>query len=76
MRNNDLANAFETGESAEVVAYRLMLHVFEVEGRPLASGKGEGAKLSRNVILDAYADCIEAVRGNRPRRPKMAAVGS
>ena len=62
--------------SAEGVAYRLLLHVMEAEGRPLDGLKQAGTKVTRNVILDAYADCLESVRGNRQRRPRMAAVSS
>jgi hypothetical protein len=52
----------------EVVAYRLLLHVMEAEGRPLVGGGASSAKVSRNAILDAYADCLEAVRGERQKK--------
>jgi hypothetical protein len=54
----------------EVVAYRLMLKVMEVEGRSF-DGVGK-ARTSRNLILDTYADCIEAVRGQRQKRTPRA----
>jgi len=53
----------------EVVAYHLMLRIMAVEGRPLTGSASVGSKVTRNVVLDAYADCLEAVRGNRSRRP-------
>jgi hypothetical protein len=59
--------------SPEVVAYHLLLRVMEVEGRPLTSNGGGTARNSRNVILDAYSDCLEAVKGKRAR--KSAAAG-
>ena len=52
----------------EVVAYHLMLRVLEAEGRPLFGGEANSNKVSRNVILDAYADCLEAVSGQRQRK--------
>jgi hypothetical protein len=56
--------------SPEMVAYQLWLHVMKVEGRPLdgTAVSATGAKISRNLILDAYADCLDAVRGARQKR--------
>jgi hypothetical protein len=59
--------------SIEVVAYRLLLHVMEAEGRPLVGANAADGKVSRNVILDAYADCLDAVRGMRQKRTPRAA---
>jgi hypothetical protein len=71
MKQDDLPS----DASPEVVAYRLMLRILEIEGRPLLSDGTSGtAKTSRNVVLDAYADCIEAVRGNRPKRSGRLSV--
>lgn len=56
------------GESAEAVAYKLLLHVLEVEGRPLTAEGASNPKLNRSVILDGYVDCLEAVRGQRQKR--------
>lgn len=59
----------------EVVAYRLMLRILEIEGRGFGGDGTAGTmKTSRNVVLDAYADCIEAVRGNRPKRGRPSAA--
>jgi hypothetical protein len=62
----------------EVVAYRLMLRILEIEGRPLGGDGAPGMpKTTRNVVLDSYADCIEAVRGNRPKRsPRLSVAGT
>lgn len=56
------------GATPEVVAYHLMLKIMAVEGRPLTGSASVASKVTRNVVLDAYADCLEAVRGNRSRR--------
>jgi len=50
----------------EAVAYQLLVHVLEAERRPLGD---PAAKLSRTLILDAYAECLEAATGNRTKRP-------
>ena len=68
-------NTLENNATAEVVAYNLLLRIMEVEGRPLTGGASAGAKVSRNVILDAYSDCLEAVRGKRPRKNALANRG-
>jgi hypothetical protein len=74
MRDNEVLPA---NGSAEIVAYRLMLHVMEAEGRALTGPKAVDAKVNRNVILDAYADCLDAVKGSRPRRAqRLAAISS
>ena len=52
----------------EVVAYHLLLRILEVEARPAVGGTTPAGKISRNVILDAYSDCLEAVHGKRPRK--------
>jgi len=72
MRDTDSLPANAT---AEVVAYRLLLHVMEAEGRSLDSNSAAG-KVSRNVILDAYSDCLDAVRGSRQRRTPRLAAGA
>jgi hypothetical protein len=56
------------GESPEAIAYRLLLHIMDVEGRPLSGDGPHNAKLNRSVILDGYADCLDAVRGVRQKR--------
>ena len=60
--------AMNNATSPEVVAFHLLLRIMEVEGRPLTGSGAATAKVSRNVILDAYSDCLEAVRGKRPRK--------
>jgi hypothetical protein len=62
------------GSSPEEVAFHLLLRIMEAEGRPLTANSA-GSKLTRNVILDAYSDCLEAVRGKRPRKGGLAPRG-
>ena len=54
--------------SPEHVALQLVQYVLAAEGRPVTGEGAAKSKLSRNLILDAYADCLEAVKGGRPRR--------
>jgi hypothetical protein len=57
--------------SPEAVAYKLLQHVMDCEGRSLTGqGNTSGTKLSRNFLLDAYTDCLEAARGNRGRKKR------
>ena len=61
----------------EALAYNLMLLVMRVEGRDISSPDFDGSKISRNVILDAYADCLDAVQGKREvRRPRAAGAAA
>ncbi|CAA7622993.1 hypothetical protein MTBLM5_50183 [Magnetospirillum sp. LM-5] len=53
-----------TGDSAELVAYRLARDVQELEGRYRETGN----PYSRQDYLDLYAECLEASRGGRKVR--------
>jgi hypothetical protein len=65
-----MSKSYEPGPTIpEAIAYKLLVHIMEAEGRPLEGGGAGDPKASRNVILDAYADCLQAVKGNRERRP-------
>ena len=66
-------NHDELPHTPEGIAYLLLQKVIEAEGRSTATG-GTGSKLSRNLILDVYAECLEAVQGKRPRRGRAATV--
>jgi hypothetical protein len=67
----DNAPIVRIGEnSPEEVAYRLLQHVAKAENvvfsQPSPGAKGRGVRpASRKWILDAYAECIKAVRGER-----------
>jgi hypothetical protein len=61
-------------EIPEAVAYQLLLHIMEAEGRPLTARKEGAPRIARHIVLDAYAECLEAVRGQRkPRTVAKAA---
>lgn len=66
-----MQDEFSLNQSAnpELIAYRLMVDVLAAEGRQVGQDRMEGSKVSRNLILDAYADCLEAVMGKREKRP-------
>ena len=56
--------------SPEEVAYKLLQHVAKAENvvfnQPSPAAKSRGVKpATRKWILDAYAECLEAVRGQR-----------
>lgn len=57
-------------DSAEQVALNLMLLILEAEGRPL-TGENKVARISRNLVLDLFADCIEAVHGKRETKRRL-----
>jgi hypothetical protein len=62
MPNRVIAPADE-GSSAEEVAYRLFLHIAEVEGINLGHGDDSARKKAdRDWILKTYSQCIWAVR--------------
>ena len=56
--------------SPEAVALQLLICVFAAENRPINGPDAGNSKLSRALILDAYSDCLEAVKGARPRKGK------
>ena len=62
------------GDSPELVAFALLRYLAQLEQPRAAS---EGIEFDRDWLLDAYAECLEAVRGLRPlaaREPKPAAA--
>jgi hypothetical protein len=56
MSNHEL-----TGDSAELIAYRLTRDIQELEGRFRQTGN----PFSRQDYLDLYAECLEAVSNGR-----------
>lgn len=64
------------GDSSELVAYKLLLHIMDVEGRSLTGGeRNAAARINRAVILDAYAECLEAAKGSRRRGGRPTPTG-
>jgi hypothetical protein len=63
--------------SPERVAYDLLVAVAHAEHKdPVAtSGSALWADADRKWILDTYAECLQAVRGNRPMEEQDRAVG-
>lgn len=53
-----------TGDSPEVVALKLLQLVAIADARPIGVAHAD-AKADRKYILNAYAECLEAVRGRR-----------
>ncbi|MDO8605801.1 MAG: hypothetical protein Q7R40_04635 [Phaeospirillum sp.] len=53
------------GDSAELVAYKLMTEVRELEWRFSESGP----PYNRKELMDLYAECLESVKGNRKVKP-------
>ena len=52
--------------SPEQVAHRLMHHVADVEGKKLYLSSESETVADRKYILDTFAECLDAVKGNRP----------
>ena len=52
----------------EQVAYRLLQHVANVEDRSLNGG--DDKTTDRKYILTTYYECLMAVKGVNPNRPK------
>jgi hypothetical protein len=50
------------GDSPEVVAFALLRYLAQLEQ---ASASKTGVVFDRAWLLDAYADCLDAVKGNR-----------
>lgn len=63
------------GDSPEVVAFALLRYLAQLEQ---AGAKGATINFDREWLLDAYADCLDAVKGNRrtPANKKSAAASS
>ncbi len=57
----------DTQQSPEMVAYLLFERVVQSDDRL------SGTRVSRTVLLDLYAECLTAVKGERPRRESRAA---
>lgn len=49
------------GDSAELVAFQLMVEVRELEWR----FRENGNPYNRKELLDLYSECLESVKGNR-----------
>lgn len=63
-------SVFHLGESAEQVAYKLLLHVASIEKKAINSGAKEGTVVpDRKWLLDAYAECLYAVHNPNVRIP-------
>jgi len=50
------------GDSPEVVAFALLRYLAQLE-----QGQAQGKTFDRKWMLDAYAECLEAVKGERAR---------
>lgn len=50
------------GDSPELVAFALLRYLAQLEQ---ARASQTGVVFDRDWLLDAYADCLEAVKGNR-----------
>jgi hypothetical protein len=58
--------------SPEEVAYKLLQDVAYAEGQELRLGSTASKKADRKWILDAYAECLNAVRQPTGRVSSMA----
>lgn len=67
-----MADTVHIGEnSPEEVAFKLLRVIAIAEKKQLGSWHSSGAEPDRKWVLDAYAECVDAVRGNRSyQRPK------
>jgi hypothetical protein len=54
--------------SREYVAYKLFLHFVHADKKSLGVGSAPG-NVAPKYILDTYAECLEAVRGQRVIQP-------
>jgi hypothetical protein len=61
------------GDSPEVVAFALLRYLAQLE-QPRASETG--TVFDREWLLDAYADCLEAVKGERTRSSEASSSSS
>ena len=50
------------GDSPEVVAFALLRYLAQLEQ---SQARDTGVVFDREWLLDAYADCLDAVKGNR-----------
>lgn len=51
------------GDSPELIAFALLRYLAQLEQR------NDDMEFDRAWMLDAYAECLEAVKGNRTRGP-------
>ncbi len=51
------------GDSPEVVAFALLRYLAQLEQ---STARQTGVVFDRDWLLDAYADCLAAVKGDRP----------
>jgi hypothetical protein len=64
----DKAPVVHIGEnSPEHVALKLLINIAYAEKKHFYPGLYDGEKPSRKWLLDTYAECLEAVRGDRQR---------
>jgi hypothetical protein len=56
------------GDSPEIVAFALLRYLAQLEQ---ARAHETGVVFDREWLLDAYADCLDAVKGNRPVAEEM-----
>ena len=54
--------------SPQRIAYVLLGHIRDVEGRIFHRSSERGETADRKWILDTYAECLDAVTGQRPRK--------
>jgi len=52
-------------QTAEGIAYRLLVDILQAEGRSGAMSADGSVRLSRGAYLDAYNECLQVVRGER-----------
>jgi hypothetical protein len=52
------------GEGPELVAFALLRYLAQIEQQQVQSGVAHRS-FDRRWLLDAYAECLEAVKGNR-----------
>jgi hypothetical protein len=55
------------GDSPEVVAFALLRYLAQLEQ---ATARDTGVVFDREWMLDAYAECLDAVKGNRSAKGK------
>ncbi|SRR5918995_6552100 len=61
------------GDSPEVVAFALLRYLAQLEQ---GTARQTGVVFDREWLLDAYADCLAAVKGDRPAAASEAAEAS
>lgn len=56
------------GDSPELIAFALLRYLAQIEQQD------DDIKLDRAWMLDAYAECLEAVKGSRPSTKRKVAT--